>query len=303
MIKKHIKKLVSLALATIMVMGMSITSFATEAETPAYSVTVNEYDVYVQTRTATNQQLARSGMDSATVSVIKSDAIENELLHLSSLSENELSSLGYSSEQIELLKNYSGERIETNSQLRGIFADMTCNFYKSSASTTSLTLKVVWEWTNVPVLAGIAIKDIIGIRWQGTNPAGQPLNLALNTSGSSCKISYYSRSGSYKSEAYTSISTDDPYGHAYAKIPMSAGTGDIDGDYYAKKGTLILKVDRTGSDKINEAAFVFAYGHTIVSVSPSLSLPASFSIGFSAGVETMCEEAIRMNSSGTITQY
>ena len=84
---------------------------------------------------------------------------------------------------------------------------------------------------------------------------------------------------------------------------MSAGTGDADGDYSAQNGTLISNVDRTGTNIIKEASFVFGYGHTIISVSPSLSLPASFGIGFSNGVETMCEEAIRMNSSGTITEY
>lgn len=303
MIKKQLKKIFCMILSIAMIVGSSIPALAAEPDVPAYSVTISEYDVYVSTRTATKEQLARSNVNSQTVAVIKSDAIENELMRLSKLSTEDLSQLGYNAGQITLLHNYSGERIETNPSLRGIFADMTCDFYKSSASTSSLAVKVVWEWTNVPLLAGVAIKDIIGIRWQGTNTSGQPLNLALNTSGSSCKISYYSRSGSYKSQSSVSISTDDPYGHAYAKIPMSAGTGDADGDYYAKKGTLITKVDRTGTNSIKEAAFVFGYGHTIISVSPSLSLPASFGIGFSNGVETMCEEAIRMNSSGTITEY
>lgn len=303
MIKKHFKKLVSVALAAVMTLGMSLTAFAEEIETPAYSVTISEYDVYVETRTATPAQLARSGMKDETVELIKSNAIENELLHLSTLSEEELTNLGYNDEQIVLLQNYDGERIENNPQLRGIFADMSCNFYKSSASTSSLAVKVIWEWTNVPVFAGVAINDIIGIRWQGTNTSGQPLNLALNSSGSSCKISYYSRSGSYKSQSSVSIATDDPYGHAYAKIPMSAGKGDTDGDYYAKKGTLIVKVDRTGTQSIKEGAFVFGYGHTVLSVTPSLSLPASFGISFSKGVETMCQEAIRMSNTGTITKY
>ena len=143
-----------------------------------------------------------------------------------------------------------------------------------------------------------------GALFLGTNGDTELFKKSRNINGfRACRISYYSRSGSYKSQSSVSISTDDPYGHAYAKIPMSAGTGDADGDYYAKKGTLITKVDRTGTNSIKEAAFVFGYGHTIISVSPSLSLPASFGIGFSNGVETMCEEAIRMNSSGTITEY
>jgi hypothetical protein len=38
-------------------------------------------------------------------------------------------------------------------------------------------------------------------------------------------------------------------------------------------------------------------------ISPSLSLPASFGIGFSTGTEKILEKAIRMNNAGTITKY
>lgn len=263
---------------------------------------ISEYDLYVDTRTATSAELARSGVSYETVAAIKSNDIEDELTRLSDLSDEELSQRGYNTDQIAILHNYTGERIETNSKLRGIFADMKCNFYQYTANNISLALKVVWEWTNKPMLAGITIIDIVGIRWQGTNAAGQPLNLALNSSGSSCTINYYSPYESYQSQSSVSITTVDPYGHAYAKFPMSNRIAD--GSTYAKTGTLITKIDRTGTDTIKEATFAFAYGHTTIALtSPSLSLPASFSIKFSFGVTTMCEEAIRMNSSGIITKY
>jgi hypothetical protein len=303
-----VKKIFALLLVMALMLS-GTTAFAADAgssakvEQPAYTVTINEYDVYVSTRSTSDSELSRRGVSRSTAALIKSNAIEDELSKLSGLSVAELESLGYSGTQIILIQKYGGERIESNPQLRGIFADMTCNFYKQSASTSSLAVRVTWEWSNVPLLAGVAIKDIVGIRWQGTNNAGQPLNLALNSSGTSCSIQYYSRTGSYKSSSSATVSTDDPYGHAYARIPMSAGTGDSNGDYYAKKGTLITKVDRTGTNSIKEAAFVFGYGHTVISISPSLSLPVSFGIGFTTGVEEMCEEAIRMSSSGTITQY
>lgn len=63
-----------------------------------------------------------------------------------------------------------------------------------------------------------------------------------------------------------------------------------------------MQVDRTGTDSIKEAAFVFGYGHTVIAISPSLSLPASFGIGFSWGTEKMVEEAIRMDNKGIITE-
>ena len=70
-----------------------------------------------------------------------------------------------------------------------------------------------------------------------------------------------------------------------------------------KNGNFFVQVDRTGTQPIKEAAFVFGYGHTVIAVTPSLSLPASFGIGFSWGTEKMVEKAIRMNNQGIITEY
>ncbi|ABX43115.1 hypothetical protein [Lachnoclostridium phytofermentans] len=265
-------------------------------------LTISEYDIYVDTRTATSAELARSGVSYEAVAAIKSNDIEDELTRLSALPDEELSNRGYNTGQIEILHDYTGERIETNPKLRGIFADVKCNFYQYTANNISLSLKIVWEWTNKPMLSGISITDIVVIRWQGTNTAGLPMNLALNSSGSSCMINYYNPYESYQSQSSVSISTTDPYGHAYAKFPMSNGIAN--GSSYAKTGTLITKIDRTGTDAIKEAAFVFAYGHTTVALTnPSLSLPDPFGIYFSFGVTTMCKEVIRMNSSGIITRY
>lgn len=297
------KKIFALILAAMMVFNLSATAFAAESESAAYSVTINEYDVYVEAREASAQELARSGISAQQAALIKSDAIENELSRLSKLSNGNLASLGYTEEQIAIIHRYNGERIETNAELRGIFADMTADFYKVSASTTALAVKVVWEWTNAPVLAGSGIEDMVAMRWQGTNNAGVSINLAFKSAGSSCYLQYYTRDGVYQYTRYPSVVCDSPYDHAYAKIPMSTGDGDGMWQYYAKKGGITVKVERVGSNVINEAAFVFGYGHTVIVASPSLSLPASFGIGFSFGTETMAEEAIRMNSSGKITAY
>lgn len=297
------KKFLSIILALTMVFAMSATAFAAEPDNSSYSFTINEYDVYVATRTATATDLARSGISSRQASLIKSDAIENELLSLSKLSTEELTSLGYSSSQISTLQNYNGERIENAPELRGIFADMTASFSKVSASTTSLAVKVTWNWTNAPVLAGDAIVDMVAMRWQGTNTGGAPINVAFNTAGSSCSVKYYSRAGVYQYSRVQTVVCDSPYDHAYVDIPMSTGEGDETWQYYAKSGTFTVKVDRTGTNAIKEAAFVFGYGHTTILISPSLSLPASFGIGFSFGTEKMAEEAIRMSNTGSITEY
>lgn len=299
------KKLLAFTLSIIMLLSLSLPAYAAEtiSDPYSYTVTINEYDVYVATRTASASDLAKAGISTRHADLIKSNAIENELLKLSALSTDELKSLGYTKEQISLLHSYTGERIENAPELRGVFADMTAQFSKVSASTVALTIQVEWTWSNAPVLAGPVITDMVAMRWQGTNTAGAPINVAYNSAGSSCTVKYYSRSGVYKDSETVSIVCDSPYDHAYARIPMSSDEGDADGMYYAKSGILKIKVQRTGTDSIQEAAFVFGYGHTTIVISPSLSLPVSFGIGFSTGTQTMVEQAVRMKSSGVIIEY
>jgi hypothetical protein len=237
------------------------------------------------------------------IDLIKSDAIENELLEKAALSVDELSKLGYDNNQIAILKNYDGQAIEDAPELRGVFAGMTAKFFKSSASTSSLKVRVFWEWSNAPALAGDPITDLIAMRWQGTNTGGRPLNVAFNSSKSSANVNYYTRDGEYKFNRSVDIVCDSPYDHAYAEIPVSSGEYEDGWTIYAKSGNMYVQVDRTGTDSIKEAAFVFGYGHTVIAISPSLSLPASFGIGFSWGTEKMVEEAIRMDNKGIITEY
>lgn len=276
----------------------------TVAASPSYSVTVNEYDVYVAARKSSKEELMRNGMTEEKVHLVKSNAIEEEITRLSELSFEELSSLGYNNDQIAIIHNYDGESIETNSNLRGIFADMTMSFHPVAASRTSLTLRVDWSWTDNPMLAGESIKDMVAIRWDGTGTASEPLNLALNQSGSSCVVGYYSRgSNIYQYSRSYAVLTSDSYTHIYSLVPMSTGDSNWVGDYYAKEGSLTVKVDVIGDGTIQEASFAFAYGHTTIVVTPSLSLPLNFEIDFSFGTETMAEGCIRMDYKGKIFQY
>jgi hypothetical protein len=304
------KKLLTAVLSLVIIATSTIPAFATSVgpdiptEPAAYTVTVNEYDVYVAARNTSNKYLRARGLTKNQISLIKSDAIENELLEIAALSSDELSEMGYDDSQIATLKNYNGQAIEKVPQLRSVFASMTAKFYKAAASTSSLKVRVFWEWSNAPILAGDAITDLIVLRWQGTNTAGQPLNVAYNSSNSSGNINYYNRSGTFQYSRSATVVCDSPYDHAYAKVPLSYGDYDSNGStIYAKSGTLHVQVDRTGTDSIKEVAFVFSYGHSVITLSPALALPVSFGIGFSRSVETMVEEAIRMDSKGNITAY
>ena len=143
------------------------------------------------------------------------------------------------------------------------------------------------------------------MRWKGTDAAGSPINLAFNSYNSSCYLKYYTRQGdAYYQTKSASITCTSPYENAYVKVAIADGEVSTGlPPYYAKEGRLTVCVDRTGTNNIQEGAFVFAYGHTTVVVQPSFSLPTSFGISFSSGTNKMAEEAVRMSSSGAITTY
>ena len=137
------KKLLSLVLSIVMAFAISVPAFATSAgpdiptEPAAYTVTVNEYDVYVAARTASNDELLTCGISENQISLIKSDAIENELLEKSSLPVNELSEMGYDNNQIaKIMMN------GCNMGIQSISEDIN-KYSNASSESVSLAKKLV----------------------------------------------------------------------------------------------------------------------------------------------------------------
>lgn len=300
------KKIFSFIFSLLLVFAFCTPAFATEPEVLLCSYTVNEYDAYVAARAAAESELNASSISTQEANWIQSNAIEDELLRRSKLTDEELYALGYDDEKISILRSYNGERIENVAELRGVFADMTASFTKIIANTSYLCVRADWAWSNSPLMAGTAVYDRVVIRWQGTNSAGAPINLALESGRSLCSVKYYHPSNDvYNFTRYPDMDSDDisPYEHASAKIQMgvlNGKTGEVD---YAKCGSLKVCVKSTGSDIISEGAFIFGYGHASYGVAVSLSLPPTFGIGFSAKSTTMVQKAIRLTSSGTMIEY
>lgn len=299
---KKARKLLYLLLVMVMAMGYSVPVSAmddSQNNENEQLVVVNEYDIYVSIRTKSVSAANEEVMEKEQVDLIKSDAIEKELLRLSKLGADELKNLGYNDEQIEILHNYKGESIESNPKLRGVFADLSCGKSKVSASKSKLVMKFTWNWSNPPVLSGSAVEDIVAVRWKGTSPTGGVLNLALNRGETEYSVTYYTRDGKKSGTRVTSsVSSDDAYGNAYGRITMARNQV-----YYAKKGEFIISVGKTGTASINEGAFRFSYGHPTVGFTPSVSFPSGFGISFNATTSEMGSITCRLNHKGTITPY
>lgn len=299
------KKIFSFIFSLLLVFAFCTPAFATEPEVLLCSYTVNEYDAYVAARAATESELNASSISTQEANWIQSNAIEDELLRRSKLTDAELYALGYNEDEIYILRNYNGERIENVAELRSVMADMTASFTKIIANTSCLCIRADWEWSRAPFRCSSTITDMVVLRWKGTNLAGAPINIAFQSANSICSVKYYDyTTGEYSRTRFPSIDVSDPYDNASAKIQMGiTKSGEAGADFYAKSGSLRVCVKTTGTDLIQEGAFVFGYGHSTVGYSVGLALPLSFSIGFTSGSTTMVQKSVRMTNSGTIIEY
>lgn len=301
--KKIKKRVLTFLLTCTIVLGSSTPVLA--QEDTISSMTINEYDRYIEIRSSNTQQLLDEGLDAETIETIKSDNIEERLKELSKLSRDELFNMGYNDKQIEIFQNYSGEHIEDAPELRAAFGTLSASVSKVKASTNSLALKYEWNWSQQPQFSGPSVYDIVGIDWKGSDSGGSPLNLAYSGASSFCDIFYHSNAdGAVTRKSYT-IKDEGSYSKASVTFPMSfyTGTGNPQINHWAKNGSVIITVNKIGSKNIKEAAFVFGYGHSTIFGSPSISLvPPGAGIAFSSGVTSMDKSACRLTSSGQLIQ-
>lgn len=262
------------------------------------SFSINEYDIITDLQNASDDELIEDGYTKDEIEIIKDFSYEELLYERAQLSEEILREMKYTDEQIKLLRSYDGSNLEDNPQLAASIS-ATCSGWISvdSASTSSITFYADWEWDIQPLLSGYKVQDIAAIRWKGTNSAGSPMNVAISKSNSTGKVTYY-EPGVGGSILNKTITVDDNYGKAYCKFPLAQSSSY---PYrFAESGYLKIKVDKVGSDPINEISICFSYGHSTVTINPSVSFPASFSINFASTMNKMFSVTNRIKSNGTL---
>ena len=292
------KRFLCLLTSLIMLLSLNVNTFANE-KNDGYVVEINEYDEYNKSRAMTNTDLYKIGYSKEYVEEVKSNYIENELLKRSKLSVQELKEkYGYDENQINIIKNYDGQAIEEQPQLRVLFATMTVSIYKYIADNTQVAFIASWDWSSMPFVNG---KDLIAVRWQGTNSNGQSINLVLNKSKSYCNIYYYNLADGQPYEGYAAmdIKSKDSYSHAYSDIEMGKNF-----TWFGKSGTIKIHLDKLGTAQILETAFIVTYGHETTGFSsPTVSFPAGFSITLKGNVEEMFYEVFRIDNKGNVIRY
>lgn len=279
-----------------------------------YTYTVNEYDICVEMREQSTDELREDGYSQDFIDLARSDEIEHWLKELASYDVNVLKDdYGYSEEQISLLKNYDGTQIQDHPELRGVFADCTVDFTCNSASKTSVTVTTTWEWNRAPAIHHKNIRDIIGTGWTAINLDDQEIKLEVDQDfGQPCTIYYYTIKNKYVTYKVFDYKVEDPLGEVSSKFNTGSlpSQANIPSDDYAKKGAFTVRLKTNGNGKIGAVFFCSAYGHRTItgdatmSITPTLSGPKpSFAIKFGKQTEQMFKNMYKVTNSGKVTVY
>ena len=220
-----------------------------------------------------DSELDAVALSESEIEMIRSNTIEEEILARKQLSDEMLAErYGYTYDDIAILRAYNGEKLEENVALAAITGTLTISKPTVlTATSTRVGVKVVWSWDHSPVVCAI---DVFAIYWDPTF-GSQSGNMRIDMSSSSHVVSY-NINNTYCDYEWD-ITQVSPNSAAKSTFDML----DQSGEGWAEEGTLRLYFDATaGSAALTEIDFIFAYGHTILSVSPSVSFPASGGISF-----------------------
>lgn len=272
---------------------------------------INEYDEIVKIRNSSNSELKKEGYSDEDIKTMRSNKMEQTYIEYSELPKEELALLyDLDDEQIKILKSYNGDPIEDSPQLRAVAAKVSCTVVAMSTSKSAMTVQFQWSWSG---LQSKTFTDIIGVRYIGTNTSGSPINLSYNRKSGFCRVKYNcirkSNSGYHETTVTKyyndSLSDGNKYGcgsinlynNAYAKFPASP---KIVYDGYTwdksvvKSGIFQVNVSVIGDVQLLETGFTFAYGHSTISASPSVSFPGTVAIEFSKSVNVVCSKSVRV---------
>jgi hypothetical protein len=296
---KKLIKILTLTLVLSLIGQVPVFAASDAIDGSKSNFTISEYDTLVELRANPKEELIENGFDENAIQAVEQNAAELELLRRAQLSEETLKNeYYYTDEQIQILKEYEGTPIESTPELKAVLATCTGTFSVVSYSASSISAKINWTWSTAPVLSGTGVYDTVAVRWQGTNTAGAPLNVALNNSISKSyhKINYQNLG--VVTPVKRLLTVNDVYGKAYDSFQLSSSSGYG----FAKTGEMQICVDRTGTDSIKEIAVCFSYGHTNIKA-PVVTWPVSFSIEFQSGADQMFKYTKRVLSNGTVYNY
>lgn len=284
------KKVLSMLLVLSLVLGMGTTAFAETSKdiTDELGGTVkvsacNEYAMLKELAKEGEFSLVKQGYTKSEITEIR-DYKENYIRHIEKLGDLEdqaLTNLGYGEDQIKMIRNFKGSEAE----LYGLSATLSLNVtnasfeFKENEPKSSRyskgTFEFGWAWNGMPMSTST---DLVGASWN---------SWAITSRSSSIKY-YDMTTGAYKKT--TAATKKDPtgagaIGGAGYKFPLRISSENL----FARNGQVTFKLKSDVHD-LKDFYYYVAYGHTVLTVSPSFSVSGSgpnVELAFGSGVNEL----------------
>ena len=222
----------------------------------------------------TDEELKASGYSTEDIDKLRRIDDNTVLKEAKAQSDLELKSRGLSDKQIDIIRNEKNVQKAASQVYGEVTYTIQSTEYKYSKPDTYLSVKATWNWSTAPLLLH---SDIIACT---TSESGFT---RLSSSGSA----YYrvTKNGNVKSTYALKMQTNGSGIGVYADIDLAKtySGGARPTKMVAYDGYIIARF-KANSRKISSVGISSNYGHTIATVTPSVSFGNGTSISFSPSI-------------------
>ncbi|MDQ2087223.1 hypothetical protein RBH29_12375 [Herbivorax sp. ANBcel31] len=238
--------------------------------------TVSEYDLYLDLVEKTDSELREAGYTTDQIKSLREFDYSEEIEKKAQLDEKELKSLGYSSDRIDAIKSFDG----TEASIRSGSAQLTFVLYEensySSSNFSFVDLGVYWTWDSTPLWG---FTDIIAVSWSD----GMYCDTS-NTNNTREWFYWHREIDDVYMDYSTKELTAELNAGAYVREKISKNTGSVwnpkpEDFHYLKNGAMLLRIHKQAY--VPEIAVLAKYGHSTITISPSVTFSQSPAIGIS----------------------
>lgn len=288
------KKTMSIILSIVLCFSLTSFAFAKEnnGQDDALVFTINEEEQYQLLKAKTNEELSAEGFSTDEIEEIRNFDYFTALSERADLPDETLLLYGYTPHEIDELRQYVSAGPKSRKTISS--TTMTLKLEPiNKVARKKVTFRLSWNWSRVPFLKFV---DCIGASWITSNGSG---------------TFYYDPQSNNKVHLkYTKINPDAHGSSTDSSIewPNSMVTNSqvaskfaisIGEDFFAFSGYGDFTLECT-SGSVDKFYIDSGYGHSIVSISPGISVSVSgksVSIGFKGGAdEKHCKRVYNANN-------
>lgn len=297
------KKFLSIFISFIFLFQFTTICFAqaSSAEANATVYIVNEEEQINSLKAMTDEELLSEGFSAENIQEIRDFDYFEALSERAQLPDETLILYGYTSNEIEELRQYIACGGKARKTISSSTLTLTLRPIRNTAGK-SVTFRVTWEWSHRPIIQFI---DTVGVAWTTSNGSGSYYFKSENTNdllhltytkvdSSAVGPETVNETMSWNNEGVTATSISQKFG-----IGTSVG-------YFMFSGYADFTIECT-LGYVEEFYIDCAYGHSVVSISPSLTVNRSgpdLTVGFKGAVdEKHCKRLYNGQTFAVIHNY